>query len=89
MPTESALRIMFREMIRENFDLVEEELQKRGIGPAASSKKALSVPEVAAATGLSQPTIRRRILSKQIPTIPGLNPARIPADFVDRMMSKA
>lgn len=87
MPEESPLRILFREMIRENFDLVEAELRSRGI-KAQPVKKALSVAEVAELTGLCEMTIRRQIKAQIIPAIPGINPKRIPADFVERMIKK-
>jgi hypothetical protein len=84
----SDFRDIFRDMLRENVDIILEELAKRA--PAAKSDKvALSVSEVATRTGLSQPTIRRRVITGAIPTVPGLNPTRIPADFVDRMINKA
>jgi hypothetical protein len=84
----SDFRDIFRDMLRENVDIIVEELAKRA--PAAAPVKvALSVSEVATRTGLSQPTIRRRVITGAIPTVPGLNPTRIPADFVDRMMNKA
>lgn len=75
-------REFFRAMLIENIDLVREALGDM----APVQKDALSVPEVAARTGLSEPTIRRRIKSGTIPTVPGLNPARIPANFINRMM---
>jgi hypothetical protein len=84
----SDFRDIFRDMLRENVDIILEELAKRA--PAAKSDKvALSVPEAAARAGLSETTIRRRVITGAIPTVPGLNPTRIPADFVDRMMNKS
>lgn len=88
MPEESPLRILFREMIRDNFDLVEAELRARGIRVTAPTKKALSVREAAELTGLSKKTIERRVNAGEIPVVPGLSPTRIPADFVQRMMKK-
>lgn len=86
MPEESPIRILFREMLRENFDLVEAELKARGIGKPAPTKMALSVKEAAELTGLSEPTIRRRVHAGLIPAVPGISPTRIPSDFVERMM---
>ena len=79
---------MFREMIRDNFDLVEKELQKRGIGADLGEKPAYSVEELAKVLGVSVHTIRRRITAKIIPTVPGINPTRIPASYLARMISK-
>ena len=85
--SDNPYRSFFRELIRENMDVIVEELAKR-TPKARSEKDALSVPEVAARTGLSKPTIHRRIKSGAIPTVPGLNPKRVPANFIDRMMNK-
>ena len=82
MSTPNPYREFFSAMLIENLDLVREALGDM----APVQKDALSVPEVAARTGLSQPTIRRRIKSGAIPTVPGLNPARIPANFINRMI---
>ena len=97
MPEESPLRILFREMIRENFDLVKEELRKSGIIEAElrahllsppETLKALTVQEAAALTGLSEPTIRRRVVAGLSPVGPDLSPTRIPSDFLERMMKR-
>lgn len=88
MSEESALRILFREIIREYFDLVEAELRSRGIGTAPPRLDAYSVREAAKAVGLSAKTIERRVNAGVIPTEPGL-PTRIPADFVQRMMNQS
>lgn len=51
-------------------------------------RDALSVDEVAARLGLSKATVMRRIHAGIIPTLPGISPIRIPADFVSRMMQQ-
>jgi excisionase family DNA binding protein len=73
------------ELTDEQFSALADAVAQRMEGKSVN-RDALSVPEVAARTGLSQPTIRRRIKSGAIPTVPGLNPARIPANFINRMM---
>jgi hypothetical protein len=80
------LREFFRALLIENIDLVREVVAGEMSAPA---KDAYSVPEVAEKTGLSQATIRRRVKAGIIPVVPGLNPARVPSDFVTRMMNGA
>ena len=53
---------------------------------ARPAKDALSIIEAAAKTGVSKDTIRRRIRAGLIPVVPGMNPVRIPSDFIARMM---
>ncbi len=73
------------ELTDEQFSALADAVAQRMEGKSVN-RDALSVPEVAARTGLSEPTIRRRIIAGTIPTVPGLTPTRVPADFISRMM---
>lgn len=58
------------------------------IGPQVGNRDAYSVDEVAKRLDVSKATIIRRIHAGIIPTLPGISPMRIPADFVSRMMNQ-
>lgn len=71
----------------EQVDTITEALAAR-IGPAVGKRDAYSVDEVAKRLDVSKATIIRRIHAGIIPTLPGISPMRIPADFVSRMMQQ-
>lgn len=51
------------------------------------AKDGLSMEEAAERLGVSKATVWRRIKAGIIPVIPGVAPARVPTDFVSRMMA--
>ncbi len=58
------------------------------IGPAVGKRDGYSAAEAAQRLGVSKATVTRRIAAGLIPTIPNVSPARVPADYVARMMTQ-
>lgn len=58
------------------------------LGSQYGSRDGYSAQECADRLDISKATVIRRINAKSIPTIPGIKPQRVPADYVARMMNQ-
>lgn len=76
------------ELTEEQVGTIADALAAR-IGPQIGKRDAYSVDEVADRLNVSKATVIRRIHAGIIPTLPGISPMRIPADFVSRMMNQS
>lgn len=58
------------------------------LGSQYGGRDGYSAQECADRLDISKATVIRRINAKSIPTIPGIKPQRVPADYVARMMNQ-